>query len=104
MDGRCGSLSFEPAADFRHFRDQGVIVGFSRGSVLQEVPYDAIVVEVRVSADDAADTEGFVRERVSDEIKAQVRRRFVPGGARDRFGRGSRVIVGVRGEEFHQSL
>jgi hypothetical protein len=104
VDGRCGSLSFQPASDFRHFRDQGFIVGFSRGGVLQEVPYDAVVVEVSVSADDAAGTEGFVRERVPDEIKAQVRRRFVPGGTRDGFGWGGRVIGGVRGKEFFQPL
>ncbi len=56
------------------------------------MPYDAVVVKVSVSANDAADTEGFVRERVPDEIKAQVRRRFVPGGACDGFGWGGGVI------------
>ncbi len=100
MDGWCGSFPFQPAADFRHFRHQGVIVEFSRRGVLQEVPYDAVVVKVSVSADDMADTEGFVRERVSDEIEAQVRRRFVPGGAYDGFGWGGGVIWGVRGEEL----
>ena len=71
---------------------------------MQEVPYDAVVVEVSVSADDAAGTKGFVGERVPDEIKAQIRRRFVPGGARDRFGWGGRVVGRVRGDEFFQSL
>ncbi len=96
MDGWCGPFPFQPAADFRHFRHQGVSVGLARRGVLQEVPHDA----VRVGADDAADTEGFVREGVSDEIEAQVRRRFVPGGACDGFGWGGGVVWCVRAEEL----
>ncbi len=61
------------------------------------MPYNAVVVEVSVSADDAAGAERFVRERMPDEIKASVRRRFVPGGAGDGFSWSGRVIGGIRG-------
>jgi hypothetical protein len=68
------------------------------------MPDDAVFVEVSISADHAAGAEGFVRERVPDEIEAQVGSGFVPGGTRDGFGGGGRVVGGVRGEKFFQSL
>ena len=68
------------------------------------MPYHAVIVEVSIRADDAASAEKFVRERVPDEIKASVRRRFVPGGAGDGFSWSGRVIGGVRGEKRFQPL